>query len=61
VSDRVNGTLQDLIKVGWTMQARLHEIVKHTGNGGGEIAAQLKTRSAFTPPAREPLRWSMHV
>jgi malate dehydrogenase len=43
--------LPDLIKMGWTTQARLDEIVKRTRNGGGEIVALLKTGSAFYAPA----------
>jgi malate dehydrogenase len=41
----------DLIKMGWTTQARLDEIVKRTRGGGGEIVALLKTGSAFYAPA----------
>ncbi len=43
--------LPDLVKMGWTTQARLDEIVKRTRNGGGEIVALLKTGSAFYAPA----------
>jgi malate dehydrogenase len=41
----------DLIKMGWSTQARIDEIVKRTANGGGEIVALLKTGSAFYAPA----------
>jgi malate dehydrogenase len=41
----------DLVKMGWTTQARVDEIVKRTANGGGEIVALLKTGSAFYAPA----------
>ena len=43
--------LPDLVKMGWTTQERLDEIVKRTRNGGGEIVALLKTGSAFYAPA----------
>ena len=41
----------DLVKLGWTTQERLDEIVKRTRGGGGEIVALLKTGSAFYAPA----------
>ena len=41
----------DLIKMGWTTQGRIDEIVKRTAGGGGEIVALLKTGSAFYAPA----------
>jgi len=41
----------DLIKMGWSTQARIDEIVKRTANGGGEIVALLKSGSAFYAPA----------
>jgi malate dehydrogenase len=43
--------LPDLVKMGWTTQARIDEIVERTRNGGGEIVALLKTGSAFYAPA----------
>jgi malate dehydrogenase len=43
--------LPDLIKMGWTSQARLDEIVDRTRKGGGEIVNLLKTGSAFYAPA----------
>ncbi len=43
--------LPDLVKAGWTTQAKLDEIVKRTANGGGEIVSLLKTGSAFYAPA----------
>jgi malate dehydrogenase len=43
--------LPDLIKMNWTTQARIDEIVDRTRNGGGEIVALLKTGSAFYAPA----------
>src|SRR5450432_4285252 len=41
----------DLIKMGWSSQARIDEIVKRTANGGAEIVNLLKTGSAFYAPA----------
>jgi len=43
--------LPDLVKMGWTSQARLDEIVNRTANGGAEIVNLLKTGSAFYAPA----------
>ena len=41
----------DLIKMGWSTQARIDEIVQRTRDGGAEIVALLKTGSAFYAPA----------
>ncbi len=43
--------LPDLVKMGWTTDARLQEIVARTRDGGGEINRLLKTGSAFYAPA----------
>ena len=43
--------LPDLIKMGWTTQARVDEIMTRTKNGGAEIVNLLKTGSAFYAPA----------
>jgi malate dehydrogenase len=43
--------LPDLIKMGWTTQARLDAIIDRTRKGGGEIVGLLKTGSAFYAPA----------
>jgi malate dehydrogenase len=43
--------LPDLVKMGWTSQARLDAIVDRTRKGGGEIVNLLKTGSAFYAPA----------
>jgi malate dehydrogenase len=43
--------LPDLIKMGWTTQARVEEIFNRTRNGGAEIVNLLKTGSAFYAPA----------
>ena len=42
--------LPDLVKMGWTSQARLDEIVDRTRNGGAEIVNLLKTGSAYYAP-----------
>jgi len=43
--------LPDLVKMGWTSQARIDAIVDRTRNGGAEIVNLLKTGSAFYAPA----------
>ncbi len=43
--------LPDLIRMGWSTQARIDEIVERTRNGGAEIVNFLKTGSAFYAPA----------
>jgi malate dehydrogenase len=43
--------LPDLVKMGWTTQAKLDSIVQRTRDGGAEIVALLKTGSAFYAPA----------
>ncbi|MBO0732956.1 MAG: malate dehydrogenase [Methylocapsa sp.] len=43
--------LPDIVRMGWTTQERLDEIVTRTRKGGGEIVALLKTGSAFYAPA----------
>jgi malate dehydrogenase len=43
--------LPDLIKLGWTTQARVDEIVERTRNGGGEIVSLLRSGSAYYAPA----------
>ena len=43
--------LPDLIKMKWTTQKRIDEIVQRTRMGGGEIVSLLKTGSAFYAPA----------
>jgi malate dehydrogenase len=43
--------LPDIVKMGWTTQARVDEIVNRTANGGAEIVNLLKTGSAFYAPA----------
>jgi malate dehydrogenase len=43
--------LPDLVKMGWTTNERLAQIVQRTRDGGGEIVNLLKTGSAFYAPA----------
>ena len=43
--------LPDLVKMGWTTQDKLDEIVQRTRDGGAEIVGLLKTGSAFYAPA----------
>jgi len=43
--------LPDLVRMGWTTQKRLDEIVQRTRDGGAEVVALLKTGSAFYAPA----------
>jgi malate dehydrogenase len=43
--------LPELVKMGWTTEKRLEEIVQRTRDGGAEIVALLKTGSAFYAPA----------
>src|SRR5438093_12794502 len=51
--------LPDLIKMGWTTQARIDEIVKRTANGGAEIVNLLKTGSAFYAPAASAIEMAV--
>ena len=48
--------LPDLVKMGWTTQERLAEIVQRTRDGGGEIVGLLKTGSAFYAPASSAIQ-----
>ncbi|HEX5328508.1 MAG TPA: malate dehydrogenase [Acetobacteraceae bacterium] len=41
----------DLIRMGWSTQARIDAIVTRTANGGGEIVKLLERGSAFYAPA----------
>jgi malate dehydrogenase len=43
--------IPDLIKMGWTTEAKIEAIVKRTANGGGEIVKLLEKGSAFYAPA----------
>ncbi|MBI1260431.1 MAG: malate dehydrogenase [Rhizobiales bacterium] len=44
-------SLPDLVKMGWTTQAKLDQIIQRTRDGGAEIVGLLKTGSAFYAPA----------
>jgi malate dehydrogenase len=41
----------DLVKMGWTSEERIGEIIQRTRDGGAEIVGLLKTGSAFYAPA----------
>ena len=43
--------LPDLIKMKWTTQKRVNDIIQRTRDGGAEIVGLLKTGSAFYAPA----------
>ncbi|WP_375701169.1 malate dehydrogenase [Bartonella sp. AA81SXKL] len=44
-------SLPDLIKMGWTTQERIDQIIQRTRDGGAEIVGLLKTGSAYYAPA----------
>src|SRR5215468_8331401 len=48
--------IPDLIKMGWTTQARIDAIVQRTRDGGAEIVGLLKTGSAFYAPASSAIQ-----
>lgn len=48
--------LPDLVKMGWTTQEKLDEIVQRTRDGGAEIVGLLKTGSAFYAPASSAIQ-----
>jgi len=43
--------LPDLVKMGWTTQDKLDQIIQRTRDGGAEIVGLLKTGSAYYAPA----------
>ena len=47
--------LPDLVKMKWTSQARLDQIVQRTRDGGAEIVNLLKSGSAFYAPAESAI------
>jgi len=46
----------DLVKMGWTSQEKLDQIVQRTRDGGAEIVGLLKTGSAFYAPAESAIQ-----
>jgi malate dehydrogenase len=48
--------LPDLVKMGWTSEAKIDAIVDRTRKGGGEIVALLKTGSAYYAPAASAIQ-----
>ena len=48
--------IPDLIKMGWTTDAKLDEIIQRTRSGGAEIVGLLKTGSAFYAPASSAIQ-----
>jgi malate dehydrogenase len=48
--------LPDLVKMGWTTQERLDEIIQRTRDGGAEIVGLLKTGSAYYAPATSAIQ-----
>jgi malate dehydrogenase len=48
--------IPDLIKMGWTTQAKIDAIVQRTRDGGAEIVGLLKTGSAFYAPASSAIQ-----
>ncbi|MBB6260838.1 malate dehydrogenase [Paenochrobactrum gallinarii] len=48
--------LPDLVKMGWTSQEKLDQIVQRTRDGGAEIVGLLKTGSAFYAPAASAIQ-----
>jgi malate dehydrogenase len=48
--------LPDLVKMGWTSQEKIEQIVQRTRDGGAEIVNLLKTGSAFYAPAESAMQ-----
>lgn len=48
--------LPDLVKMGWTSQEKLDQIIQRTRDGGAEIVGLLKTGSAFYAPASSAIQ-----
>ena len=46
----------DLIKMGWSSDEKIDEIVQRTRDGGAEIVGMLKTGSAFYAPAESAIQ-----
>ncbi|MCC6983858.1 MAG: malate dehydrogenase [Bauldia sp.] len=47
--------LPDLVRMGWTTESRVEEILARTKGGGAEIVGLLKTGSAFYAPAHSAI------
>jgi malate dehydrogenase len=47
--------LPDLVKMGWTSQEKLDQIIQRTRDGGAEIVGLLKTGSAYYAPAESAI------
>jgi malate dehydrogenase len=48
--------LPDLIKIGWTTQKKVDQIIQRTRDGGAEIVGLLQTGSAFYAPAASAIQ-----
>jgi Malate/lactate dehydrogenases len=48
--------LPELVKMGWTTQEKLDQIIQRTRDGGAEIVGLLKTGSAFYAPASSAIQ-----
>ena len=48
--------IPDLVKMGWSSQQKIDQIVQRTRDGGAEIVALLKTGSAFYAPAASAIK-----
>jgi malate dehydrogenase len=48
--------IPDLVRIGWTSQKKIDQIVQRTRDGGAEIVSLLKTGSAFYAPAASAIR-----
>lgn len=48
--------LPELVKMGWTTQEKLDQIIQRTRDGGAEIVSLLKTGSAFYAPASSAIQ-----
>jgi malate dehydrogenase len=46
----------DLIKMGWSTQEKIDQIIQRTRDGGAEIVGLLKTGSAFYAPASSAIQ-----
>ena len=51
--------IPDLVKMGWSSQKKIDQIVQRTRDGGAEIVALLKTGSAFYAPAASAINMAV--